>query len=72
MQWIWQLFPKSGQTPPIRWREAILCDNNLGKGATAGENTDAARPGCFAAPTALCSDGRVPEDGEQGGVSGGV
>lgn len=24
MQRFWQSFPKSGQTPPIRWRDAIL------------------------------------------------
>ena len=24
MQWLWLLFSKSGQIPPIRWRKAIL------------------------------------------------
>ena len=44
-------------------------DSSPGKSAATGDRADAARPGCFAAPTAPRSDGRVPEDREQGGVS---
>lgn len=49
---------------------SYTCDNSPGKGATTGENADVARPGCFAAPTALHSDGRVFGDGEQAGFPG--
>ena len=43
------------------------CDSSPGKGATAGDHADAARPECFAASTAPCSDGHVARNSEQGG-----
>ena len=49
---------------------SYIYDSSPGKGAATGENADAARPGCFAAPAAPHSDGRVLGDGEQGGVLG--
>lgn len=56
MQWLWQ---KVAKLPPIHWRELYTCDSSPDEGAAAGENVDAARPGCFAASTAPRGDGRV-------------
>ncbi len=39
--------------------KSYTCDSSPDEGATAGENVDAARPGCFAASTAPRGDGRV-------------
>lgn len=70
MQWLWLLFSKSGQTPTDPLARSYTYDGSPGKGAAAGENADVARPGCFAASTVPRGNGRVPGDGEWGGVSG--
>lgn len=49
---------------------SYTCDSSPGKETAIGDRADVARPGCFAAPTAPRSDGRVPGGGEQGGVPG--
>lgn len=67
MQWLWQ---KVAKLPPIHWRELYTCDSSPDEGAATGENADVARPGCFAASTVPRGNGRVPGDGEWGGVSG--
>ena len=69
MQRFWQLFLKSGQTPPLCWREAILVTAVQVKAPLLVRMRTLPRPGCFAAPTAPHSDGRVPGDGEQDGDS---
>ncbi len=39
--------------------ESYTCDSSPDEGAATGENVDATRLGCFAAPTAPRGDGRV-------------
>ena len=50
--------------------ESYTCDSSPDEDATTGGNVDVARPGCFAASTVPRGNGRVPGDGEWGGVSG--
>lgn len=62
------MIPEKRPSSAALLAKSYTCNSSLGKGAATGENADAARLGCFAAPTASCGDGRVPGDGEQGGV----
>ena len=61
---------KKRPNPADPLAKSYTCDRCPGKGAATGENVDAARPGCFSAPTAPRGDGRVPEDGKRGRLPG--
>ena len=63
------MIPEKRPNSGVLLARSYTCDSSSVKGAATGDRADVARPGCFAAPTVPRSDGRVPGDGGQDGVS---